>query len=218
MIEIPVKLRATFVESLLRSPRPWIISLAVTALGAYCAHAAGSYVDALPSNGAPPLTDIIHNWIPPLDFNFLVTYYNVAFVTAIITYMALFDHKKLPLALFCAGAFHIIRAIFLVSTQLPVPDPRIDDTWFFSGPNMMYMGTKDLFPSGHTGALLAFILHVKKNLWIRFVAFICLGLVASGVILMHVHYTIDVLGAIVMAYAVYTFSDRHLKTLLLPEF
>lgn len=170
----------------------------------------------MPLVGAPPLTDIIHDNFPPVDLNFIVTYFNVGFITVLITYMTFFDHKNLPPALFCAGAFHIIRALFLVCTQLPLPDPRIDDSWFMTGPNMMYMGTRDLFPSGHTGALLAFLLHVKKNLVVRYLAFFSLGLVASGVILMHVHYTIDVLGAVFMAYAVYSFSDRHLKKYLIP--
>lgn len=79
---------------------------------------------------------------------------------------------------------------------IPLKDPFVE---FFGGGETLL---RDLFFSGHTSTMfLLFLVSKKKILKITFL--ICSILVASCVLVQHVHYTIDVIAAPFFAYTCY---------------
>lgn len=62
--------------------------------------------------------------------------------------------------------------------------------------------TKDLFYSGHTSTLFLIFLCLRQP-WDRLFAFVGSLLVGSLLLVQHVHYTIDVVGAFVFTYPLY---------------
>lgn len=62
--------------------------------------------------------------------------------------------------------------------------------------------TKDLFYSGHTSTLFLIFLCLRRR-WDRIFAFIGTLLVGGLLLVQHVHYTIDVLGAFAFTYPLY---------------
>ena len=68
--------------------------------------------------------------------------------------------------------------------------------------------TKDLFFSGHTSNLFMFYLCLQKKRDKQFALFTSL-LVGSLVLVQHVHYSIDVIGAIIFTYLLVKYS-KHL--------
>ena len=75
-----------------------------------------------------------------------------------------------------------------------------------------------MFPSGHTGILFLMFLLIKEEANSKYWALILLLsaiLEAIFMIFSRGHYTLDVLGAIFVAYAIHAFSKKNLKKRLL---
>jgi len=72
---------------------------------------------------------------------------------------------------------------------IPLHDIMIEDT-FYSG----RMNLKDLFFSGHTAALMLFFF-ISKNKKVKITMLALTFIVACGLLLQHVHYTIDIIAA-----------------------
>ena len=62
--------------------------------------------------------------------------------------------------------------------------------------------TRDLFYSGHTSTIFLIFLCLRRR-WDRLLALIGSLIVGSLLLVQHVHYTIDVLGAFVFTYPLY---------------
>lgn len=86
---------------------------------------------------------------------------------------------------------------------IPLRDPI--SSLFYGGPEVFI--TKDLFYSGHTATqFLIFLCLQKRN--DKIIAFLSTLTVAALVLIQHVHYTIDVLGAFVITYFVYLLGKK----------
>ncbi|MGQ9819015.1 MAG: phosphatase PAP2-related protein [Candidatus Kapaibacteriales bacterium] len=86
-------------------------------------------------------------------------------------------------------------------TIIPLKDPLIES--FTTDITL----TKDLFFSGHTA--LIFLLFLSGNTkWEKFFLFIGTIIVAGGVLLQHVHYSIDVLIAFFITYSCWKISTE----------
>lgn len=100
-------------------------------------------------------------------------------------------------------ALRIITIYFLPLNApfhiIPLQDPFVE---FFGGGKTML---KDLFFSGHTSTMFLLALTARnKNL--KWIFVVCTILVAACVLAQHVHYTIDVIVAPVIAYTCYRIS------------
>ena len=156
----------------------------------------GLRAESLP---APALPDVIHSILPLTDVTYLSTF---GFITIQILFWGYFiigRPKDLPYALKIYELFLIFRSIFITITSLGAPALRIDDVPFFE---FLFSGlyfTKDLFPSGHTGIPFIGYLIIKNKILRRFMLF-CTFVMGASVLLLHVHYSIDVLGAFFVTY------------------
>ena len=154
--------------------------------------------------------DLILNNIPTYNLEFLFFWGLYAIIVAIVLYGFFVEPEMVPFGLKTFGLLVIVRAGFIVLTYLGPPIG-----FYFEnsevGANSLLKGmffTNDLFFSGHTSLpFLAYLLFKKKN-WFR-VAMIGGSLtMAATVLLMHIHYSIDVFAAFFITYGVYAFSNK----------
>lgn len=92
-------------------------------------------------------------------------------------------------------------------TIIPLKDPLIE----YFGTDVTL--TKDLFFSGHTALIFLLFLAVTTK-WEKFFLFIGTIIVAGGVLLQHVHYSIDVLMAFLTSYSCWNVSTAFEKKFL----
>lgn len=149
------------------------------------------------------LPDPILNLFNPIDLTWLI------FVLIYISlFVAIATLSKNPKELLFAIQVYTlmvavrILAMYLLPLQPPekmivLNDPLVE--FFGTGQTL----TKDLFFSGHTATLFLLFLVSQKKL-IKTVFLISTIAVAIAVLLQHVHYTIDVFGALFFTYACYS--------------
>lgn len=87
-------------------------------------------------------------------------------------------------------------------TMIPLLDPVVTwlREWLGQRSAATLTPTKDLFFSGHTATMCVLGLTAQSP-WLRRFFFACAGVMASLVIVQHVHYTVDVLVAPFVAFA-----------------
>ncbi len=187
----------------------YLISILVLSVGLWLAGVADDFVERFTYEC--PLNDTIHNLLPLVNVNIIVSLFPTLFSILVYGYVIINkkEREKLPYILFVIGIFNMVRALFLVLTQLPPPYPRIDDYPYMSIPGW-YFGTRDLFPSGHVAFPFFMFLFLDKGFFKWFSLFSTL-LLALGVLLMRVHYSIDVLGSIFIVYALYCFCEKYIR-------
>ncbi len=109
------------------------------------------------------------------------------------------------------GAYLLVSAVRMTTIYLfPLEPPTglielIDplSSAFYDGRFV----TKDLFFSGHTATMFLLYLSLSHTR-LRHVALTATALVGAGVLVQHVHYTIDVLAAPVVAFGCWRFSRK----------
>ena len=109
------------------------------------------------------------------------------------------------------GIFYLIRSFFIYVAPLANPFPL--EKW---GLGIFPVG--GMFPSGHTGVLFLMFLLMKeesKNKYWTFSLLILALLEGIFMIFSRGHYTIDILGAIFVTYAIHAFSKKNLQKRLL---
>ena len=115
--------------------------------------------------------------------------------------------KKIPYYVTTISIFYLVRSFFIYITPLANPFPL--EKW---GLGIFPVG--GMFPSGHTGVLFLMFLLMKEESNNKYWAFILLLLVlleGTFMILSRGHYSLDVFGAIFVAYAIHAFSKKNLK-------
>lgn len=148
---------------------------------------------------APALPDLFHSSVPLTDVAILSTFGFILIQIVFWLYFILTKPEELPYALKVYGLFVVFRSVFITITSLGAPMNRIDDVplfdSFFGG---LYF-TQDLFPSGHTGSPFIGYL-IIKNKPLKYFMLAGTFVMGASVLLLHVHYSIDVLGAFFVAY------------------
>ena len=121
--------------------------------------------------------------------------------------------KKIPYYATIVGTFYLIRSFFIYISPLANPFPL--EKW---GLNIFPVG--GMFPSGHTGILFLMFLLVqeeksKSSKYLAFLFLLLTLLEGAFMILSRGHYTLDVLGAIFVVYALHAFSKTNLQKKLM---
>ncbi len=124
-----------------------------------------------------------------------------------------------------AGLVSLARGLTLLATGLGAPDPahagpgvaghdplqafaELLSPWqVFARDKMAAYLTKDLFFSGHTATTFLLLLYLWRYPRLRLPAVIGHVAVVASVFLSHLHYTIDVLGAYAVAFAVFALRE-----------
>jgi len=157
---------------------------------------AGTYATESVSN---PVTDIILSNTRAYDLDGFFVYGSLLF--GLFSFLICFAKpQSLPFSIKSVSLFILIRSLFISLTHLgPFPTQIVIHSDLLS--KLSFGG--DLFFSGHTGLpfLLALIFWPYK--WVRY-TFLTFSLsFAIIVLLAHLHYSIDVLSAFFITYAIY---------------
>ena len=154
------------------------------------------------------LNDWLLNWIPPHDASLSIFIFVWA-ITLLLIIRMVQQPNIFILMLWAYVILCILRVGSITFTALNAPkgfielvDPIVS--------NIFYRHTlisKDLFFSGHTStAFLMFLCLTKKS--DKLFAFVATLIIASLLLLQHVHYSIDILAAPVFAFISYLISKK----------
>lgn len=183
-----------------------IIGIGLLLLAYYVNFRAALYTDSIP---VLSVGDAILDNIPTYDLTFMYTFGIYIVAIFVIIYPLFFRPDLMPFSAKTIAAFIIIRAFFISLTHLGAPAnyfrlPQLEDQpGMFK---MFYMN--DLFFSGHTGFPFLAALLFWDN---KIVRYLLLGMSvaqAITVLLMHVHYSIDVFSAYFITYTIFVLSDK----------
>ncbi|MEK7195150.1 MAG: phosphatase PAP2-related protein [Patescibacteria group bacterium] len=168
---------------------------------------AGTYATRTASNA---VTDILLDNLPVINTDFIFSNGAIIFVLFMVILVAS-EPKRIPFILKSTALFVLIRSVFVTMTHIgPSPEQIIlradsDDVIRY----VAFGG--DLFFSGHTGLPFLMALMFWGNRKLRF-AFLFASVVAGvGVILGHLHYTIDVFAAFFITYGIFHIARRFFK-------
>lgn len=163
---------------------------------------AGKYVDRV---GSVSATDLILDHIPVLDLDFMFVYGFLMIIIIAFLYTLFFKVREFHVILSQFSLLVVIRSFFTSLTHLKVPTgayliteaPKIFDIFDFQNA---------LFFSGHTAIpFLSFLLFKKEKIRWFFLAMTIV--MALTVLLMHVHYSIDVFAALFITYGSYKIGN-----------
>jgi len=146
----------------------------------------------------------------PIDLTWLI--FAMIYSGLIFALISLFKSPRiLSTALLTYGIMIIIRIISMYSLPLNPPETMIA----LEDPFVEFFGrgktlTKDLFFSGHTATSFIFYL-TSVNKKIKMLFLILTVIMALSVLLMHVHYTVDVVVAPLASFTSYRISKKIIK-------
>ncbi len=155
------------------------------------------------------LNDYLLQWIPARDFS--LTIFLFVWSTSLLIIVRSFQQPAIFLrAIYLLIAITLSRLITISIFPLDPPlglihlkDPLTSLSY---GGSQVFI-TKDLFFSGHTSNLFMFYLCLQKKRDKQF-AFLATLMVAMLVLVQHVHYSIDVIAAVIFTYALVKISNR----------
>ncbi len=169
-----------------------------------------SYLHQYISKGTtlPVLSDLILDNIPYLDVDYLYDFFSIVsliiFLWFVVVKSAL---PEIPYFMCLIGAFHMIRAIFIILTPFGNPPMFNGTDTPFNGFSNYELG---VYPSGHTGvSYLYFLMAENRNF--RYWLFFSFLIIVISLFLARGHYSIDILSGVFFAYAIKAFGDKHIR-------
>lgn len=153
--------------------------------------------------------DLILDRIPTYDLEILFTWGIYLIVFFSVLYTILWKPEMTPFVLKSFALLYFVRCGFMILTNFGPPEGFFYENGVDVQQNFMkhLIFRNDLFFSGHVSIpFLGFLIFRKSYFaWLLFVASIVM---AFTVLLMHVHYSIDVFAAFFITYSVYALSDK----------
>jgi len=163
---------------------------------------ASIYVDKITT---VPVPDLILDSIHVTDMSFLFAYGFMAVMTILALYTFIFKVERFHEVSFMFCLLVLARSAFITLTHLGIPHDAI----MVGGVSNLYQAfnfRNDLFFSGHAAIpFLGFLIFRKEAIGIFF--FIMTILLSITVLMMHLHYSIDVFSAFFITYGVYKFGE-----------
>jgi hypothetical protein len=145
------------------------------------------------------VNDFVIEKIPAKDLSLLI--FISIWSTGLLCVITMFQNPRFMLLLL--SAYFVVSISRFISIGLfpleppanliPLVDPLSNK---FYGETYI---TKDLFYSGHTSTVFLMFLCLEKK-WMKWIALLASILVGMGVLVQHVHYTIDVVAAPLLTY------------------
>ena len=169
---------------------------------------AGDYVD---ETNAVQASDIILDNIPTVNLSFLFVYGSILIIAILVLYSLFFRVKKFHIVLSQLSLLIMIRSFFITLTHLKVPENAVTLTLpkFYN----LIIFNNDLFFSGHTAvAFLGFLIFRKEKIIGTFFL-IATFVMMITVLLMHVHYSIDVFAALFITYGSFKIGEWMFKAM-----
>ncbi|MFA6305246.1 MAG: phosphatase PAP2-related protein [Candidatus Gracilibacteria bacterium] len=159
----------------------------------------------------PSVGDSILDNISTYNLEFLYVWGIYILLAVILIYAFVFVPERGPFILKTYGILLLVRGIFILLTNYGPPAGFFYADGVLPGNYLMqkFLFKNDLFFSGHVAIpFLAALLFRGTNKFIQW--FLVIGSLVMGitVLLMHVHYSIDVFAAYFITYGVYAVSNE----------
>ncbi len=158
--------------------------------------------------------DPILSILPPVDLStsiFIVLYISLC----IGVYSIWHSPQKIMVAVFSFGIMYLLRLLCIVAVPLEAPqqlvvlhDPIVNHLLRQDG-----FLTKDLFFSGHLATIFIFFIISKEKAW-KYFFLCCTSLMALMILIQHIHYSIDIIGAILFSFMAVNLARRLVYILL----
>ncbi len=190
---------------MLYTNRPFMISVIESfflfAVAVIINHVAATYATNVASN---VVTDVVLDSVRVRDVTLFYLYVPIA--AAIGTgFLCLIEPKRIPFLFKSVSLFILIRAVFISLTHLGIPPiiqafpDRLTAEFNFGG---------DLFFSGHTGMPFLLTLVFWHHRYLRVFFFILSLVLGTAMLVGHLHYSIDVLSAFFITYAIFHIAKK----------
>jgi membrane-associated phospholipid phosphatase len=158
-----------------------------------------------------PVGDLLLEQLPTMNLEFLFTWGFYAIIGLICAYPLFRKPELAPFTLKTFGILLLVRSAFIMLTNIGPPEGFFYADQILKGgaieSTRIFRFANDLFFSGHTATpFLAFLLFRKSKFkWVMLAGSLLMG---ATVLLMKVHYSIDVFAAFFITYGVYALSDK----------
>lgn len=183
-----------------------IFSLIFLAIALILNNFAGEYVDEKAKVSA--VSDLILDHLPVINLSFIFIWGYTLVIAIGLFYVLFFNVKDLHKAISQFSLLVLIRSFFISLTHLSAPVNAI----IIKMPHIynVLVFHNDQFFSGHVAiAFLGFLLFRKEKIGIFFL--IATFVMALTVLLMHVHYSIDVFAAVFITYGSFKIGEYMFK-------
>lgn len=195
-----------------RSPKSVVLLLLSFVFTVLCLSFTAKFICVIEHRPGFSFEDPILSLFKPKDVTWLV--FSVLYSSVVFCFFYLFRTPKLlTLGFLGYGLLISLRVIGMYllpldppKTTIPLHDPLIE----YFGTTVTL--TKDLFFSGHS-SLMFFLFFLVPGRHLKIPLFIGALIVSGGVLLQHVHYSIDVFVAPFMAYSAYATAQWFLSKL-----
>jgi membrane-associated phospholipid phosphatase len=197
----------TWASELLQRRRLLSLSSAFVAVALLADYLCGAYVTLRPAVKVP---DLILDRLPTIDLSFLFTYGYIALILGMFLYPFFRRVGMLHVVVIQFSLLLTLRSLFMIFMHVSTPAGSVHV--HFPGFFGRFYFENDMFFSGHTAMpFLGFYLFRPHRLrYVYLVGSIVMGMSALA---MHVHYSIDVLGAFFMTYCSYQMGNALLHRL-----
>lgn len=204
-MSVKSKLKKSFIQwknEIINNKEVLFFSLFLLILATVIDYAAGRYTTKTEGTVAG---DVFLKYFGPTDLSFIFVYGWMVISLFLFLYPLFFEVNKLHSTISQFSLLIMIRSFFITLTHLKTPIDAIAIA--FPGAINIFAFQNDLFFSGHTAVpFLGYLLFKDKK--IRIVFLLASILMAFTVLLMHQHYTIDVLSAYFITYGAYKIGNR----------
>lgn len=153
-------------------------------------------------------SDLILNHIPQTNLSVIYVYGAILVIATLFIYPLLFRVKELHKVISQLSLLILVRAVFICFTHLQSPTIGLYPT--FPWPFSLMDFRNDLFFSGHTAIpFLGFLLFKNSKVGYYFLA--ASIVMAITVLVMHIHYSIDVFSAFFITYGTFKIGEWFFK-------
>jgi membrane-associated phospholipid phosphatase len=177
------------------------LALMLLLIAVFIDYAVGIYVDSV---GAAAVPDLVLDHLPVVNLEYVYMYGFILCIAALAIWPLVYRPHLLHTTVTQFSILVLIRGIFTVVTHLKAPAGAVPV--HYPWPISIISPQNDLFFSGHVAVpFLGFLLFKDRIRYLFLALAIILGIT---VLLMHIHYTIDVLAAFFIAYGSYRLCNR----------
>jgi hypothetical protein len=181
------------------------LSFLIFVIATFIDYYSGTYVTNKAQTEHVP--DLILDHIAPVDLSLIYVYGYIVLFTAILLFTIFFHVRTLHIVISQFSLLIMLRAVFTILTHLETPPDAIAVSFPWKFQILSFQN--DMFFSGHTAIPFLGFLMIKKP--VRYFFLFGSFILGAVVLLMHIHYSIDVFAAFFMTYGSYKIGNLFIR-------